>query len=268
MPLRTRSIGGLLGLLLLAVKPVYAQSFPVEERPIAGVLQGAVRLADATVRKGCPPLVTKATMPDEVTSRGKALKSWCTVDTVYKQPVADFTRWLAAVYTRHVEVAADSFRRKDLHFTRDTAHAVTAVLYSWTDGALPWKPEWTATVPREVTRSVEPSVAPRPDKSAFASIRYCINGTGGCWQHYLHRRDQKWTEVVETFWKQLTPIENGRIATGPGIDVATLTGSFAVYAPEDANCCASRIVEVALELRRDSLVLKRQVLKRADPPRD
>jgi hypothetical protein len=37
------------------------------------------------------------------------------------------------------------------------------------------------------------------------------------------------------------------------VDVRTLRASAAVYSPDDANCCPSRVAEMRLQLRADDL---------------
>jgi len=152
----------------------------------------------------------------------------CTVDTTYSLPSADGAHWLGAIYRRVYIGPSDSISMAIRHSTRDTAVLITAALYS----------------------------APSAGNS-------CVNGTGGCSQSYMRGRGGKWTAVVETFWRQIPPIKDGRIGKGMGVDVGSLTGSYGVYGEADGNCCPSREILLELEQRGDSLVLKKYRVRAA-----
>jgi hypothetical protein len=252
-------------LAIVAPPAIAAQMARVDDHPISGIVASTTRLADDAVRKSCPAFVVKAPPSPDARDDRKLVKTWCSVDTVYRQPTADFTRWLGAVYTVHREYPSDSTTRALQRRTRDTVRTLTAVLYSWTDGKLPWKPEWLGTVEYEYTRSISAQVVVRPDKSAFVGILYCVNGTGGCWQHFMRRRDGRWTEVVEAYVNQLPTIPGGKMLHGIHVDMATLTGSYGVYGEADGNCCPSREARITVALRGDSLVLTGHTVRNSAP---
>lgn len=237
----------------------------IEQHPIIGVLSTAQWYADSTVIRNCPSFVLADSgvfKEGRVGHRPSAsIRSWCNVDTSYALPSADRTRWLTVVYNRSFVPPADSVRRTSPG-TADTVVLVTAVLYKYRDHILSWSPEWMGTVERELTWSISLHTAERPDRSMLVGMRYCINGTGGCWQRYLRRQDGNWTAIEEHFWKQIPGIPGGRIGKGAGIDLRTLSGSYGVYFAADANCCPSRQIFLTLDLRGDTLMLARHELRR------
>ena len=83
----------------------------------------------------------------------------------------------------------------------------------------------------------------------------CVNGTGGCQQHFMLRRARRWRPVREPWHRQLPSSMRSRFWKGTYVDPATLRGSGGLYADRDGNCCPSRDVNVRLALRGDSLVL-------------
>lgn len=221
--------------------------------------------ADTTVKRRCPPFVLAEPIPPDSEHDGRPVRSWCEVERTYALPNADGTRWLGAVYSRKQVYNADSVRRELLNVALDTMTTVTAVLYGYRDQALQWSPEWVGSVSRNMVISIEAESAPRPDRSMLAAVRYCFNGTGGCWQRYLRRLNAKWTPVTEAFWKQLPTIDDGSVGKGLGIDIAKLTGSYGLYSRGDGNCCPSRELHLVLDQRGDSLVLKSHEIKRLPP---
>jgi hypothetical protein len=241
----------------------------IEQDPIIGIR--TVRpdrnwFADTTVKRRCPPFVIAEPVPSDSEHEGKPVRSWCEVDRTYALPNADGARWLGAVYSRKTVYAADSVRRELLNVALDTMITVTAVLYGGRDHMLQWTPEWLGSVPRNMIISIDAEAVPRPDKSMLAAVRYCFNGTGGCWQHFLRRTNGKWTPVVESFWKQIPAIDDGRVGKGMGIDIAKMTGSFGLYSMGDGNCCPFRELQLVLDQRGDSLVLKSHQIRRVPPP--
>jgi hypothetical protein len=241
----------------------------IEQDPIIGVrpLHAAIPwFADTTVRRGCPAFVLAERVPPDAEHEGKPVRTFCEVDRTYPLPTADGSRWMGAVYLRKVIYPADSVRRELLNVALDTMITVTAVLYQGPENLLTWTPAWVGSVSRNMIISIDAESVPRPDRSMLTAVRYCFNGTGGCWQHFLRRTDGRWTPVVETFWKQLPSIDDGRVGKGLGIDIAKMTGSFGLYSMGDGNCCPSRELQLLLEQRGDSLLLRSHTIKRLPPP--
>jgi hypothetical protein len=246
-----------------------AEPKSIDQDPIIGIRAPRTDrdwFADTTVKRRCPTFVLTEPVPPDSEHEGKPERSWCDVDRTYALPNADGTRWLGAVYSRKTVYAADSVRRELLNVALDTMVTVTAVLYSGRDHALPWTPSWVGSVARSMIISIDAESAPRPDRSMLAAVRYCFNGTGGCWQRYLRRVNAKWTSVTEAFWKELPPIDDGSVGKGLGIDISKLTGSYGLYSRGDGNCCPSRELHLVLDQRGDSLVLKSHQIKRVPPP--
>jgi hypothetical protein len=171
---------------------------------------------------------------------------------------------MTVIYSRYGEYAADPARR-NRRVTRDTVRLISSVLYSRRDPLPEWTPEWIGTVAALYVRSIDIEIAPRPDRSLLAGVRYCFNGTGGCWQHFMRRASSRWTAMVEQFEKDYPAIPDGRIGKGAGIDIKTLAGRFGVYADRDGNCCPSRELVFQLEQRGDSLLLKSHSIRPYEP---
>lgn len=262
----------IVALLALLALPVYAQPraptrgpSSIQEDPIIGVRALREWYADSSVMRRCPAFVLRGAVPPDASRDDTPVRSWCQVDTSYALPAADATRWKTVVYVRGIEYPADSARRALSGAMRDTVALVTAVLYTFRDHALSWSPEWVGTVDRDYIWSVGIESTQRPDRSMLVGIRYCFNGTGGCWQRYLRRRDGRWTAVDEAFWNAIPTIAGGRIGKGLGISLATLTGSYGVYSDSDGNCCPSRELLLELDQRGDTLVLRRQRVRVVPP---
>ncbi len=89
----------------------------------------------------------------------------------------------------------------------------------------------------------------------------CLNGTGGSSQEFLQRHaDGRWYGVRQEWLDQLPGGSIGRIRHGIRIDPQSLRGEVGYYADRDPNCCRSRRLLVDLQLRGDSLVLRRQTV--------
>lgn len=239
---------------------------PYDQKPIRGLIRGGGSFARSAITSGCPPFVLKVEERFEgVLADSAPLEQRCRVDTSFALPSADAARWLAVRYERFYVFPADSFSRANRHATRDTAMLITSVLYSAPPSVDRWRPEWNGAADRTMVWSITPTVGSRPDGSALASILYCFNGTGGCWQEYLRRRNGKWNEVAATFWTRLRAATANRVGKGMGVDIRTLTGSYGVYSEHDANCCPSHEVIFSLIQRGDTLLMK-DVSVRVSPP--
>jgi hypothetical protein len=113
-------------------------------------------------------------------------------------------------------------------------------------------PVWHYRFEPEELRSVTPQVITESN-GVLVSIDECVNGTGGCSQTFLLRRGGEWRNVRLSFLDSLNRRFPGAINHGYHVDVRTLRASAAVYSPDDANCCPSRVAEMRLQLRADDL---------------
>jgi hypothetical protein len=91
------------------------------------------------------------------------------------------------------------------------------------------------------------------DVGVLLQVEFCLNGTGGCWQELLVRRDGRW-EAVDDIHALLVAelrrrgaLRGARLAT-PRVDVRTLRGTGSLYDPRDSSCCPSRRIAFRLEL--------------------
>lgn len=239
--------------LLLDTSEAGGQGFREEpSRTLAGVRRGSIEYSRAALRATCPSVLTSDSLAAVV--NGHAEKGYrCTVDTVFALPSADGTQWMGATYSLF---DVDAVQRADAK-----PDAVAAALFASRDSVSPWRLAWVGSEHIGAIRSVVPELARRPDGSALVGIEYCINGTGGCWQDFLTRRRGRWYHVEDAWRKQLPDIPGGRVGKGVGVELGTLTGSYGLYGPDDANCCPGRELVVTLAFRRDSLVLVRYVVR-------
>ena len=257
----------------MPVHPLAAQEQAGDsDHSIRGVLRNGALLSLHALTSACPPFVARAPKVSEMyVPEDKPLRAWCAVDSTYALPHADGRRWMAAVYGSRLEYEPNDEQKKYLLTPRDTDVFVTAVLYS-AESAPPrpqaasrWRAEWMTTVAQRLVYNAYPELVGRSDGSALVAIRFCINGTGGCWQEYLHRVHGRWTKVEEAWRAQLPQFSEGVVGKGAGITLQTLSGSYGVYGPGDGNCCPSHELLVALTLRRDSLGLKSWRVQKSEP---
>jgi hypothetical protein len=114
-------------------------------------------------------------------------------------------------------------------------------------------PVWHYRFEPEMLRSVTPEIVSVSDGGALVGIDECVNGTGGCAQSFFLRRGDRWRVVRLAFVDSLNRRFPGAINHGFHVDVKTLRASAAVYSPSDGNCCPSRVAEMRLRLRGDTL---------------
>lgn len=90
----------------------------------------------------------------------------------------------------------------------------------------------------------------------LVSYLACLNGTGGCAQHFLlgqqvwHVVGQPYLEALQALLPDGWSLHKGRV-----IDLATLTGEQPIAAPGDPNCCPSGAIDFSVELRGTALQL-------------
>ena len=97
--------------------------------------------------------------------------------------------------------------------------------------------------------------APR-EEGTLVGYLVCLNGTGGCAQHFLLGRAD-WIVVSQSYLESLAGLvpEGWRLHKGRMIDLETLEGVQPLAAPRDANCCPSGRMTFRVELREGDLRL-------------
>jgi hypothetical protein len=220
-----------------------AQTAMPPETP--GYFLGKPAVALASARRGCLELGDR-TYADDVHQIGP-----CVSLGFRSLGVIGGSRWYSSLAHRRwllgdpARNAADTSAESELVlFSGDTTHTrtrdtlVTAV--------------WHFRFEPEMLRSVSPEIA-AVDGGVLIAIDACVNGTGGCSQSFLLRRDGKWSNVRLFFLDSLTHRFPDAINHGYHVDLRTMRGDAAVYSPGDANCCPSRSAEMRLRLRGDAL---------------
>jgi len=161
--------------------------------------------------------------------------------------VAGGTRWYSSLASRRwllddsAKGSADTVVESELVLF--TAPATRGTLVT---------PVWHYRFEPDELRSVTPEIVSL-DGGALVAIDECVNGTGGCSQSFLVRRGGALSNVRLSFLDSLNRRFPGAINHGYHVDVRTLHASAAVYSPDDANCCPSRVAEMRLRLRGDAL---------------
>jgi hypothetical protein len=230
---------------------------------IAGVLTQQRSISAARVRERCIDFPTDFT-DDVLGPHGDTLVSADCKVVVY-EPLGQ-TRWSRARYVRTlVFTAEDRTRGAD---ARDTVTLEEAILLERAaDEAL--TPVWHLrfeTGAYGVWRSITPDVALTSNGTMLLSIMACVNGTGGCRQEFLHRHaDSQWFPVTQTWLDELPRDFVSRIRHGFHIEPQTLRGEAGFYGDDDPNCCPAQMLEVDLQLRGDSLVLRGPARVRKGP---
>jgi hypothetical protein len=106
------------------------------------------------------------------------------------------------------------------------------------------------------------AVADHPN-GVLLGVEFCLNGTGGCWQEFLHRSGPQWRELPDPYGLLVPELRRMGVVVGPQgsrlamprINTRTLRGVISLYGPRDANCCPSRRAEFQLELTRQGFRL-------------
>ena len=236
----------LLGAIAL---PSAAQDYALTQ-PNRGILSSSPTIESERARTSCPSFLTghrdqlEAAVPEDSSS------STCSVERVDSLGDAAGLRWWAVKYlTRHI-FPADSIKRQDApRNTADTADVVDVVVYSVRRGAPVWRARWQGWAERRLTRDVDVTLGVHGTLAVF-SILSCVNGTGGCDQHFLGRTAHGWVPLHEKYHAQLER-RFGRDAFWKGVvvDVHTLRGTIPLYSSGDANCCRSRQLRLTLRIR-------------------
>ena len=268
--IRPRVLGASAFTVLMAASPL-AGAAPAPVQPTAptprestadvqtsalGVLSAPAAASLARVRKTC--LALPAIPENELVGAGHASHPSCQV-VEFRALSGAGAGWAFARYQLGLPaVGTDSAERP----TGPAAWEEVVLLELLNGGAARavWHDRFV-TDEDEVWRSVTPAVSRRHDGQVLVSIRYCLNGTGGCNQAFLVREPRgTWTAVKQSWLQELPPGFAGRIRHGVSIDPDTLRGEAGFYADGDPNCCPSQTLIVDLALRRSSLVLLRRAV--------
>jgi len=101
-------------------------------------------------------------------------------------------------------------------------------------------------------------------RASIVAVQYCLNGTGGCTDNLLLRRDGVWRFLDrDSTWNSVyAQLPTGyRIHKSPAIDVENLTWEQHIAAPDDPNCCPSGRILFDLDLVDGWLRVKRARLE-------
>jgi hypothetical protein len=162
-------------------------------------------------------------------------------------------RWHFARYRRRWVLPPSDPRRPRDRPVRDEE---VVVLFSQATAGGRLRPEWMASYGPNFIAAVDLLTGPAAGGGVLLSVLECVNGTGGCQQHFMLRRAGRWRPVREPWFRQLPASVRERIRKGTYVDPVTLRGSGGLYVGDDGNCCPSRQVDVTLALHGDSLVLR------------
>ena len=159
-------------------------------------------------------------------------------------------RWSFAVQ-RHTSVY--NFDDSAAVAKRDTVLETETVLFSTSDSR-----RLVAVLhgreDQKLIRTITPEIADRSGGAALLAVRFCVNGTAGCWQEFWRYDRERWSpvadplaalrpRVVEAFHGDST-----HQTRSPSIDVKTLRGTAQIAAAGDSNCCSSHRAEFQLAL--------------------
>lgn len=241
-------------LLLVASRVALAAALLVPaqapRQAIDGVLTNGPMIGETDLRTACPAFVARGQTPIESDVDTIPAHAKCRVVDVERLGGADGARWTHVRYQRQFSYQPDSSEPPR------TVTLLSAALYSATNDTTRWRAAWWQEVDAEYMRSITAHLSHRSDGSALVGVTYCVNGTGGCSQEFMHRRGGRWRAVSQSYRAGIAIPKDTYIGKGLGIDVGTLRGSFGLYSRTDGNCCPSRTLFVVLGLRNDSLVLR------------
>jgi hypothetical protein len=112
------------------------------------------------------------------------------------------------------------------------------------------QPVWFGSAERTYEFITDASIHRSPNGEIF-SVRYCLNGTGGCEQRLFVFLGEALQAVVrDSTWDQVfAKLPAGyRPHKSPPMDLETLTWEHHVAGPGDANCCPSARLYLDMEI--------------------
>lgn len=102
-------------------------------------------------------------------------------------------------------------------------------------------------------------------KNTFLKISECMDGTGGCGDHVLVYTEDKGfipLEQDESLLKTLKNLpEEYQLAKSPGPNLKSLRWCQAISKPDDPNCCASKYIDMGLEIKDNTLAVRSASIK-------
>lgn len=105
------------------------------------------------------------------------------------------------------------------------------------------------------------------DEGVLVSYLTCLNGTGGCAQHFLLGRatwevvEQPYLDALQALLPRGWSLHKGRL-----IDLASLRGVQPIAGPGDANCCPSGQIDFQVELADGALRLVSAIVDESRVP--
>ncbi|HEY2855000.1 MAG TPA: hypothetical protein VGJ18_19235 [Gemmatimonadaceae bacterium] len=180
----------------------------------------------------------------------------CSVERVDSLHQAVGLQWRVVKYVTLYVFPADSLKRRfQSGVTTDTSEVLDVVIYSVEREDSLWRAEWRGWAERAMTRDVDVSLGVHSGRALF-SIVSCVNGTGGCDQHFVARTTATWVPLNESYREELQRRFGGNsFWKGVVVDVTTLHGIIPLYSSGDANCCASRNLRLDLKLEGVNIVV-------------
>ena len=246
----------LLVLLGPIVAPCAAQDNALTQ-PSRGILASSPRIESERATTSCPPFLGGHRDQLEASVPKDSNTSTCTVERVDSLGDAAGLQWRAVKYLTRYVFPADSIKRQsEPHDTADTADVLDVVVYSVERGDSAWRAQWQGWAERRMTRDVDVTLGVHAGMAVF-SILSCVNGTGGCDQHFLGRTARAWIPLNEKYHAQLER-RFGRAVFWKGVvvDVRTLRGMVPLYSNDDANCCSSRQLRLRLMIRGTNVTVE------------
>jgi hypothetical protein len=254
----------------IAIPPAVAQEVPASDdtrhallhEAVLGLLAPLPSVSAAMARGRCLDLPVDPADDRLLSPHGDTLiETRCEVASFEPLAGSAAARWTAARYRwTSLFSAEDSARGAD---ARDTVSEEEIVLFD-SSNPTELRPVWHdrfETGGYAIWRDIVPEIVVSAGGTTLLSVMWCVNGTGGCSQEFLHlHADGRWFPVWQNWLDELPPGFIHRIRHGVRIDPTTLRGEAGFYGERDANCCPAERLVVNLALRRDALVLLDEVV--------
>jgi len=226
-----------------------------QRQPAHGAFVHGDSVRAGAVRTTCPPLRAGDTSGVVYSPHGDTLfDATCQLAWYNALDSGDGARWASATYRHRYIYSHDTAMTDRPGVTRDTVTLDDAVVYA-VDRVDVLRPVWHDAYDRINIWELDIAAA-QHQGGLLLSLQYCVNGTAGCHQDFMMRRDGTWTDVPQAFLKQLPKSMHDKFWKGIRIDVHSLHAEAPLYRDTDANCCPSRHISMDLALRGDSLVLR------------
>ena len=234
--------------------PCHAQEDALAH-PVVAVVAKPTSIAASRAIGECPRSAGGDRDQLDVAIPADSVTVTCRVESARELGRADDADWRAVKYLTRYVFPADSIKRRvERGAVSDTAEVIDVVLYSVARGGTDWRGEWHVWADRRLTRDVNVRLGLHGGRAVF-SVLSCVNGTGGCEQHFVARAKGRWSGLNERYYEQLAHRFGNAFWKGISVDVRTLRGVVPLYATGDANCCASGRLRLQLVVRDTEIVL-------------